>query len=400
MSDFKIVNFFQKIPKAQVYFGIFFVFFVLLMEFVEIKNHKFWTYDFDVYYQATKDYFSGHNPYVKNYGLDTGFFKYPPTTLYFFGTALFKNYFFAQVIHLAILSISFLIAIFLLHKVIFNDSGKSQKSVFSIYMLGLIFIVIHLAREFHMGNVNLILLGLFSLGLWNLKKEKQLNVAIFWAIMVVLKPIVILAFLPLVFFRFWKAIVYMLLLGVVFLAVPIVFSGWNGNLLLWKDWFTSVAKHGEYITSENSLTYLTQFYLHIQSNWIPSLVGLTVLFGWMLFAISRGKKSNQDLVRWSIIFLAFTPNFFITDTEHFVLSLPLILLLAKEVFETKKLIYWIIFILLIIPFSFNSNDIIGRNISDFIDKIGLMGISNIGFICFFLRIYFIKIHQEKAGEIA
>jgi hypothetical protein len=400
MRDSKVFIQLNKIPKAQVYFGIFFFLFVALMEFVEIKNHKFWTNDFEVYYGATKDYFSGNNPYIKNYGLDTGFFKYPPTTLYFFGLAILFKYFFAQVIHILILSISFLISIFLLKKVIFIGSEKSQKSTFGIYFLGFIFIVIHIAREFHMGNVNLILLGLFSLGLWYLKAQKQLHVAIFWSIMVVLKPIVILAFIPLFFFKQWKTMMYMVLLGLIFLVIPIAFSGWNGNMLLWKDWFASVAKHGEYLSSENSLTYLTEYYFKIKSAWIPSLIGLLVLLGFMLIAIFKGRKLNRDILFWSIVLLAFTPNFFVTDTEHFVLTLPLLLVLVFELIQTKKIIHWIIFILLVIPFSLNSNDILGRNISDFIDKIGLMGISNIGFICFFLVLYFKQIPQKEVDKIS
>jgi len=107
----------------------------------------------------------------------------------------------------------------------------------------------------------------------------------------------------------------------------------------------------------------------------------------MLFSIYKGKKSNHDLLLWSIVLLAFTPNFFVTDTEHFVLTLPLLLTLLNYLIKTKKIIYWIIFVLLLGPFSLNSNDILGSNISDFIDKNGFMGISNIGFIVLFLLFY-------------
>ena len=377
----------KKTPKAEVYFGIFFILFVALMVFVEINNHKFWTNDFKVYYEATKDYFSGKSPYIKNYGLDTGFFKYPPTTLYFFGLAVLVKYFFAQIIHVFLLSISFLIAIFLLKKTIFASEDKVVKSSFRIYLLGFVFIVIHIAREYHMGNVNLILLALFSLGLWYLKQQKHLNVAIFWSLMVVLKPIVILAFIPLFFYKQWKTMLFMFLFGVFFLILPITFSGWNGNIELWKAWFASVAKHGKYLSSENSLTYLTEYYFKIKSEWVPSIMVLFALVTVMLFSIYKGKRSNRDLLLWSIVLLAFTPNFFVTDTEHFVLTLPLLMTLLYILLKIKNIIYWIIFLILVIPFSLNSNDLLGRNISDFIDKNGLMGIANIGFIIMFLFYY-------------
>jgi hypothetical protein len=387
MRDSKIFIQLNKIKKEEVYFGIFFFLFVALMEFVEINNHKFWTNDFKVYYGATQDYFAGKNPYLNNYGLDTGFFKYPPTTLYFFGLAVLLKYFFAQIIHVFFLSTSFLTASFLLKKTIFTSEDKVVKSSFRIYFLGFIFIVIHIAREYHMGNVNLILLAFFSLGLVSLKEQKYLYVAIFWSLMVVLKPIVILAFIPLFFFKQWKIILLMLLFGLIFLILPITFSGWNGNVELWKAWFASVAKHGKYLSSENSLTYLTAYYLKIKSEWIPSIVVLLVLVSLMLFSMYRGKKSNRDLLLWSIVLLAFTPNFFVTDTEHFVLTLPLFMMLLYYLIKTKKITYWIIFIPLAVPFSLNSIDFLGSNISDFIVKNGFMGISNIGFIVFFLVFY-------------
>jgi len=58
------------------------------MEFIEINNHKFRTNDFEVYFSTSKDYFSENKPYIKNYGFDAGLFKYPPTSLYFFGLAI------------------------------------------------------------------------------------------------------------------------------------------------------------------------------------------------------------------------------------------------------------------------------------------------------------------------
>ena len=383
-----IKNQLKEIPKVKIYFGIFFILFVCLMEFVEMNNNKFWTNDFEVYYGATKDYFAGKNPYLKNYGLDTGYFKYPPTTLFLFGAAVLLKFFFAQVTHVLILTISFLISIFLLKQIIYNESAKTVKQYAFVYYLGFVFIVIHIAREFHMGNVNLILLGLFSLGLWYLKQQKHFQVALFWSIMVVLKPIVILVLIPLFFYRKWKIILYLILFGLLFLLIPTVESGWQGNIELWMGWFAAVAKHGKYLFSENSLTYLTAFYFKIKSEWIPSIIVLLMLVTLMLNSIYKGKTSDRDLIQWSIVLLAFTPNFFVTDTEHLLLTLPLLLLLLKELIELKKPLYWAIFTVFIVPFSLNSNDILGRNISDFIDEIGLMGISNLGFIALFLVLYF------------
>ena len=90
--------------NSKIFIHFFFLF-VALMEFIEINNHRFRTNDFEVYFSTAKDYFSGNNPYIRNYGLDTGLFKYPPTSLQFFGLAIVMKYFFAQVNHILVFAI-------------------------------------------------------------------------------------------------------------------------------------------------------------------------------------------------------------------------------------------------------------------------------------------------------
>ncbi|MFN5030681.1 MAG: hypothetical protein ACK5FX_00555, partial [Flavobacteriia bacterium] len=99
-------------------FGIFLLLFTALMVVVEIKNGRFWTNDLKVYYDATSDYFRGNNPYLKPYGLSSGFFKYPPPTLYFFWIYSKLNFFTVQIIHIALSFLAFLFSVLILHKAI------------------------------------------------------------------------------------------------------------------------------------------------------------------------------------------------------------------------------------------------------------------------------------------
>lgn len=385
----------MRISRSYTIFVIFILAFCALFVTVESINHKLWTNDFKVYYEAVNDFFAGNNPYVKNYGLETGFFKYPPFTLYLFSIYKLIPYGIAQFVHLSLITISLMISIILTGKIIRKTFGLSlnKKQTWILYVTFLC-VVIHLTRELHMGNVNLILLALFVLGLNKLNDPKIIYTAVFWSLMVILKPIMILAFLPLLFFKKWKLIIALGAFGVIYFLFPILHMGWSGNLELWQNWFKSIADHGEYIVSENSLKYISTLYFGTTSVWIPSVVGLLILIAVMVFEMVKNVSDHKSLIFWTIIFTAFTPNFFVTDTEHFLLTIPTLMTLLYFLTAVGKKYYWIGFFIAMIPFSLNSNDLWGRKISDYFDALGFLGIGNMIFIITVILVFF-KIRKAQ-----
>lgn len=382
MAKNAIIKFIKGIPRSYYFFGIFCLLFTALMIFVEIKNGKFWTNDFKVYYNAATDFFNGKSPYAKAYGLRSGLFKYPPTTLYFFLLLTKFNYFTAQIIHASILLISLIIGITGLHKILFYQT-MDDKNKRGLLYLAFVFIAVHLVREFHMGNVNLVLFALFVIGMKAFLSKKTVQLAIVWSLMVILKPIIILAFIPLLFFKQWKTIWTMFCFGIVYLLVPFLHKGLEGGLNLWKEWFAAIDRHGDYIVSENSFKYLAKYYFGWYSDWLPSLIGFLILVGLMILTIQKQKLNPFSFIEWSALFLAFTPNFFVTDTEHFLLSLPLILIILKRLILIKKLHYWLFFVILMLPYSLKSNDLLGKTLSTLVTQAGWMGLANFALILFF-----------------
>lgn len=377
----------RSFTKGEIGFTVFLLLFCFLFVFVELMNNKLWTNDFRVYYGAVQDFFSGKNPYVDNYGLDSGYFKYPPFTLYLFGVLKLLPFWVGQFMHLFILASSLLISMFVLREMTFQivEPSVGKRRIWLLYV-GFLCVAIHLTREFHMGNINLILLVLFVLGLSRIQSESIWWTAICWSLMTILKPIMILAFVPLIFYKKWKLILYLGGFGLAYFLFPILHLGWSENLKLWSDWFQSIAAHGTYIVSENSLKYLANFYMGTQSEWIPSLIVLLMLVGILIFQRLQKIENPLDLIQWTVVFTAFTPNFFVTDTEHFLLSLPLIVFLLMELVKRKSALAWGIFSLAFIPFSLNSNDLWGRKISDYFDQLGALGIGNLLFIGLFLTL--------------
>lgn len=387
-----------KIPRSYYIFAIFVLLFCGLFVTVELINHKLWTNDFLVYFEAVNDFFKGNDPYASNYGLDSGNFKYPPFTLYLFSFFTLVPYWLGQLFHLALLAFSLIISVPLLKKLAAKHFKIDQDKKYTWILYVTFFCVaIHLTREFHMGNVNLILLGLLVLGLNKVNHQNPLWTAIFWGLMTVLKPIMILAFIPLIFYKKWKVIAYLAGLGVFFFLFPVVHIGWTGNLQLWQEWLDALVQHGVDIESENSLKYLANHYFGIVSNWIPSLIFLLALITAMFFEIRKNGLNPQRLILWIIVFTAFTPNFFVTDTEHFLLSIPLLVFLLFFLSKYKSIGMWVFFFLAVIPFSLNSNDLWGRTISDYFDSLGALGIGNLVFITL-LVIFCFKPARESIAE--
>ena len=364
---------------ASNHFWIFVIAFIALFTLVEFNNGKLWTNDFKVYYLATIDFFKGNDPYFHNYGLDTGYFKYPPFTLYLFKPFTLFSYGISQFLHLMLLTTSLCFSFFLIHKLIPSLQVELKKSY--LY-LGFILVGIHLVREFHMGNINLYLLVLFLAGLHHNQHKKILLSAFFWSLMLILKPITILSVILIVFYKEWKTILWMSAFGVLFFLFPIITQGWNGNIALWNGWLQSISSHGEYIVSENSLTYLANYYVGIQSQWGPSILLLLALIGLFLYDFLKSKKIS--FTEWVIIFTAFSPNFFVTDTQHFLLSLPLIMIYLGQLRNQNSVISLTLFIMASLLFSFNSNDLWGKELSTVFDEAGVLGIGNLLFISGYL----------------
>jgi hypothetical protein len=102
----------------------------------------------------------------------------------------------------------------------------------------------------------------------------------------------------------------------------------------------------------------------------------------------KGAREDSQLLIWSVILTAFVPNFFVTDTEHFLLIIPLIAFLLHLLSKTKSLIGWIFCSIGIVLFSFNSNDLWGKELSNIFDEHGVLGIGNILFVITFLLLFF------------
>jgi hypothetical protein len=371
-----------RLSRGEWWLTIFLAAFCLLFTLVELNNHRLWTSDFQVYYEATRDFFAGNNPYVHNYGLDTGYFKYTPFTLYLFSPHTLVSFGAGQFIHLALLSLSLIVSFTVLRRL-------TEKYV-SAVPAGLAYLVfacvaIHLTRELHLGNINLLLLLLFTLGARSLLAGKDFPPALWWSLMLILKPIMILVVLPLILQRKWKMLAYMAGFGLFFLLFPALHVGWQGNIVLWQDWLKAISAHGEYLTSFNAIGTLVQVHTGFGAGWTVALLCLGIVVFLMVRQQLKEGPNAVTAFTWAAVFAAFVPNFFVTDTEHFLLSAPLLFLLLAEL-RNAAWYYRIGFALGMLCFAFNSTDLLGSELSNVVYSNGLLGIGNLLFLLTYILV--------------
>ena len=131
-------------------------FFITMFSF-EFINERLWLNDFRVFYDACNALLADQQVYGKNFGLDTGFYKYAPSTLILFVPLAYLPYSLALSIYFFLLSFAVVLLLKSITQFWFKKEKNQQlKFWFSIFLM--LSVAVHLIRELHLGNTNLLLL--------------------------------------------------------------------------------------------------------------------------------------------------------------------------------------------------------------------------------------------------
>lgn len=386
-------------PNHVKRFILFGAFICLAIFVVEHINGRFNLNDFKVYYYAAEALTHGEKVYGLPFGLSTGFYKYSPFTLLLFVPYTVVSFEIARVFHFFLLStctISAIIFVYLLSdKYLFNVMGKS-----GLLSLILICILNHLFRELHLGNINIILVLLVSLGVLFTLKSRPLVAGFLFAIVIVTKPYFLLLILPLMAYKKVEVLLGVALSMFVFLVAPAVFFGINKNVLLHQNWVKSMFDHSSYLTSYNTAEYLIQQYLYpvkqgSVQNYAIALIGVLYgLFFWIsnkaaAKSVNPSHYKERSFIISIFMLMAIVPNLVITDTEHFLLSLPLIGIIACFLSAKKNFMLAAGFAALIFLYGGNSSDLLGKQLATQFDQWGVLGLSNLiiitAMVCLYLK---------------
>ncbi|HLG36353.1 MAG TPA: glycosyltransferase family 87 protein [Bacteroidia bacterium] len=381
---------FRFIAFASLFFAAIFI--------IENLNHRFWLNDFKVYYSAAQAFLNGEKIYGVPFGLETGFYKYSPFVLLLFTPDSLLPYEAAAIIHFIALSASAIACILVMNKILGRYVFQKQHEKENLLMsAAIVCIAIHLVRELHLGNVNVIILLLLAYALLFMLEEKYSLSGILIAFAVLLKPYFLVVLIPVILFRKWKVCLWFVSGLVLSDIICALVFGYEKHLVLYSEWLESVSAHGSYLQSSHTIQSLLQNYFnaHLNNFSLVIIAAVAVLFAILLIAAqSRHKKETSGAAKNTILtagyfsLIAIVPNLVITDTEHFLLSLPLIMILLYFISLRQNKFLAIIFLVVIFFFGANSTDLLGKALSLKFDTLGLLGISNLILIsavtCLFL----------------
>jgi membrane-associated HD superfamily phosphohydrolase len=102
----------------------------------------------------------------------------------------------------------------------------------------------------------------------------------------------------------------------------------------------------------------------------------------------RGSQAeNSHFTMGYFILFALIPNLLITDSEHFLFTLPLIVILMHALWKEGNLLLSAVFVILLFLYGCNSSDLIGNKLSDVFEKAGVLGFSNMGLVALSLFMF-------------
>jgi len=265
---------------------------------------------------------------------------------------------------------------------------RNIKQEWLLLVFSFICIFIHVVRELYLGNINSFMLMFSLVALCRFLKNKKISGGVLLGLVVLTKPFFLLLLLPLLFRGKFKAIGWFCLTIIIGILLPFIIFGPHMGFNLHKEWISTMVIHDQGFPGTHTMTYLLQHYLFPGMNgFVDHMINLAtcLLVCWLIFRnrlMERKIKESGKFEDWNFIFewfalLALIPLLVKTDSEHFLASVPLIAFLIYFVRVNKC--FWQIPVMLLLVFFFgaNSTDLLGKVLSEKLDAMGVLGLSNL-----------------------
>lgn len=371
----------KKYRISLIIFGL-----AILYGVLNMINGRFQMRDLQVYYDASMWLFDGESPYGRAFGLSSGYYKYSSTAALLFTPLHVLGWFPGRIFFFLLISGSFAFRIPQFIDWI-QEQLKTTIKRDAIAALVVISLIGHFSRELLLGNVNWLLLVWVFSGFILLKSKPVLSGALF-ALTLIFKPHFVIIIPWLILRREWTSIKSLAVSVPLLLFLPAIGWGWDDNLLFLKEWIGAMQAHNASLAeSANTLYGIPAKLTGIEgSSWIVLFLAVVsfLILAWMLrhFREERANSSLTEtnrLLEFSAL-LAIIPNLVHTDTEHFMWTFPMLVMLAIYWLQMKGIGRWVVGVLWalsLIPFAFSTPDIWGSEGARWLEQSGVLGIANI-----------------------
>lgn len=371
----------------------------------ELVNGRLWMHDLEVYYKTAARLVNGRELY--RIAADGHYvFKYSPTAAMYFIPLLLLPFSLAKIFYWFVLTGLTVWAFGLLYKLMAATGNMvpDYKKRNVVLMLTFLAVAAHLHREWHLGQVNLLLLiiyiGLISL----LMQNKNWLAGLFLALSLFIKPFGLI-FLPYLLFRQQYKPLLFALAFVLFLGLmPLIFyPEWVDFKYLYQGWFTELiielqakqdllasANHTVFsvVARFTPLRYLLNSGLTIS---IYQLVILLVIGVAFLLFIRMGRYLPTPVLPEMTFLIALIPLFSFTSYNAFLFAAPCIMLLIFY-FQQFSVLGKLSILVGCLLVGANIRDLVGPKFFNFLENISVY---SFGSILLLILLFIWRIKQSR-----
>lgn len=346
-------------------------------------NGRFWVNDFRVYYMAADNMRHGLPIYGEVFGEDTGLYKYAPVVLYFFQPYTLLPFQVAAMLHLAVIGLLLMACFAVMERSLGLLFPGLHRPVLRA-SLGLLCIAVLLTRELHMGNINMGLILLAALGVERSLAGKKVQAGMALGVVWLIKPYLLLMLVPLVIRKEWKMLRTAGSAILAGLLLPLPIEGPRQWWELLREWGHSMRYHTEVMTSPDRIGAILGNPFGLATNTLVD-AGFIAVAGLLLAGFAYRnlhRESTAAEVRMDAAFelwlaMAVVPNLVITDQQHFMFALPLILFILAGLFTRKDRPVLLGFLFAMLLHGTRSTDLWGSRVENALVWSGVLGMGNI-----------------------
>lgn len=366
----------------------------LLLFVVEHVNGRFWLNDFRVYYGAGEALLRGTPLYGEAHGLDTGIFKYAPLLALVYALFALLPYAIAASVQYVLITLAFLDGMRRIDRLVRQRLLHGKAPAYLPLFLIALAVVVHLHRELHLGNINMMLLWLLMVALEQLDHGRFDRGGLLLGAAILAKPHFLVLLPLLVFHGQWRTMrssVLALLIGVL---LPALFLGWQANLAVHIEWLGEMARHNAALiyTGGDDHRAVNTIYSFLHRAVLDRFLGAPssgeayVILGFIVLAfgafvlMNRLRKRSDAFLFEFLLLVGLVPSITLTDTEHFLFALPVIAYLVHRLVP-KADPRWLAFVAvpLLLLYGGNFEDALG-SFSDVLIRYGALGIGSFGLL--------------------
>ncbi len=374
-------------------FTIIFGLIALLLFVAEHINGRFWLNDLRVYYGAGEALLNGEPLYGVAHGLDSGVFKYAPMLALVYALFALLPYSIAASIQYLLITLAFLDGIRRIDRLVREKLLGGKAEGYLPLFLTALACVVHLHRELHLGNINMMLLWLMVVALEQFLSGRELRGGCLLGLAILAKPH-FLVLLPLLMLRArWKALGASLGAILAGVLLPALFLGWTTNMEVHAAWLGEMAKHNASLiyTGGDDYRAVNTIYSLVHRTVLKHITAASGLEAYALlaliavfFAVFVGWNKRHGLVNAFhfeyLLLVALVPSITLTDTEHFLLAVPFVAYIVHRLVPRADPGWLgVLAIPLLLMYGGNFEDALG-DFSDVLIHYGVLGIGSFGLL--------------------